>query len=500
MSAFRDQPVVQAFWIPPQINPGIAGSPLSDIYFQKVHLGDKSDTRAYREAVDSASEEELELARPQIFFILRDLKDRLLKFASRIDPEIQSCKTPTEIAENILHGVSVDALHLLDSCDRQPRNKRQLSQLKGVAVYLAEISLFAAAISEKDGNFSNVADQALPAFDGVARSIDKFRSATKDRYPEVSSILPSSAEILEEARRRIASATYSVPRLSPERLETTSGLCGSHDILWDIASGRQRQEYIDKGRYRPLQGKEASVLREEVSSLLNDFDDVFHSEGFVAELRQIVAAQQYSGLLALKHANERTEASIRRERKSIYHTRKEHEARIEEAVRRLPKERKWAKERASNALASANMLSGFLADAGRLLSEKATKEARIEFVPTEGAIVGQLDVPHDYAIVIYDDHVVRDLHPEAVYAVKMPIAELTNGVPPLEEVREAKFGVATNYRHIEECLAELGNRTERSYFFDGIVIVGHNGFDLIKGTVTSETKENDQDSVPEIAF
>lgn len=493
-----------AFSIPPAINPEIRTSPLSDISGLHVHASSRPDVLAYRDAVLGASDEELELARPQLYFVCNDLKSRLVNACSEAASVIENARTPMEVASKIFGGVYLDARNLLAECDASPRNKNRARHLAGAYSYLAEIEAFARSLAEgHDPSFSGLAKEAAETVSALGREIDEFRGATKERYPEISATLPSSADMRKASANAVRDAALSAPRLSADRLDRIMGDCGDHGELWAIASGQSRQKYIESGRYRPLNKRDADSLRGKVSGLLADYDDVFNGTGFIAQLRQLAVALRFQGLSYISRAGRNDEASIRRSRKGLYESAKEHAANIKRMVAQLPRERERTLAEGGRALSTSNMLSGFLGSADRYLNPGKSVGAFLEFSRHDGCLVGIPDVSSEHAMLVYDDHVLdRTIHPNAVYAVRVPATVLANGIPTLEEARGHEDWPGTNYHSVQECLGEFDNEIEQNYFFGGTKIVGHDGFDLITPPRLSRPVEvSDEDEVvPAVAF
>lgn len=467
--------------IPPGINPEIADSPLSDISGMHVYVSSHPDAVAYAKAIRNASDGEIELARPQLYFVLSEVDERLLHGSYRVETEFLKLKTPKDIIGNVLEGVSVDSKRFLSECDRNPRSRAAAQRLAGVMAYFAEVEAFVAGLADGiDESYRPLSEKASKAIRELASEIDELKRTTKERYPALSKALPSLDELRRAARAKLEETDFSVPRLSRERLERLMGECGDRDILWRISDGgKAREKYISKGWHRPLSASDAESLRDGSATVLEEYDSVYNSHGFVSELKQMAASLRYRGLYQAHQADTHTEAAIRRERKSIYDTKAEHERRLAERIAAIPRDKEFFRHGAAELLGAANMVSGFLAEAGRAFRSAQDVSGYLEFSVRDGAMVGESG--GEEAIVIYDDHVVRagGNHPDAVYAVKLPASALRDGVPPLEEIREERFSAATNYHSVEQCLGELDNLTESGFFFGGVRISGHNGFDVV---------------------
>lgn len=480
--------------IPPAINPEIGESPLSDISGLHLHVGSRPDARGYAKAVMEASAEEIELARPQLYFAVSELVERMIHNLSfDMEKEVKKAKGPYGLVSAILKGVAADAGRILRECDRRPRSQSAASELAGVLGYLAEMDCVIAAVAElHDPSFGPLARKVSEAFSSFASEVDAFRKATQERYPKISTTVPSSGDARRAAAEALAGADFSMPRITKERMERIMSACGDRDLLWAISNGgKTRKDYLAKGWHRPLSEAEAEELRLSVAGILTEYDSVFNEPGFLAELRQAAVSLRFRGLSQIAFTEKESEGSIRHQRKGLYETKEEFGRRIQEEVRNLPKEKERFRGMAVGTLSAADMVGSFVSAVGQSLRPGSRSGGYIDFRIRDGALVGEFGA--DQAIVIYDDHIVRDggRHEAAVYAVKMPLSALHDGVPPLEDVRERMFTSATNYHSVEECLGELDNATECGFFFDGFKVAGHNGYGLV-----SEWKSHIGNRVP----
>lgn len=476
---------VSAFNIPPAVNEGMRNSPLSDISGMHVYLSSRPDAEGYARAVREASDDEIELARPQLYFVLGELKERMFVHSVHADLYFTKEPTPQALLGSVIDGVSADAGKLLVECDRNPRSKVHARRLAGVHAYLADIEAVAGAVAAADREaFGDMAEKASGEFSRFAAAVEALKKATEAHYPVIAETVPSAEEARSTAAAALAADDFSVPRLSSDRIERLLAACGSRDVLWSVSSGvARREKYIEKGWYRPLSKADTDELREGVAGILEEYDSVFNRPGLLAELKQVAASLRWRGLSDVDMAESLNEASVRRRKQSRYERDEEYRNGIEAEVARIPKDKESRRSQARKALSQSSMISGFIADAGRSVRPEIRADF-IDFSVRDGAMVGAFG---DQAIVIWDDHIVRQGagHPDrtvraaAVYAAKVPLSELEDGVPSLEEVRERMFSKATNYLSAEECLGELDGEIESGFFFDGSRISGHNGFDVL---------------------
>ncbi|MGY3582296.1 hypothetical protein ACVIGB_000779 [Bradyrhizobium sp. USDA 4341] len=476
--------VVRSFSVPPAVNPGIKHTPLCDLSHAFGQAWNGAAMRRYVDAMSAASAEQVELARPQIYYTADNISRRLWDEAFAVTRSVKHTSSPEAMIGEILDGVAKNASQLLTECDNAPRNRIKLRRLAGALSYLAEIRTFCAAIAPSHPAFEQLADISGKAFDRLTFETERFRQDAAGRYPEVAEIIPIAGQFATEAEAALQAMEFTLPRLSRASIDRLLCTIGDHQALWRIASGKDRDKFIAAGHHCPITEREAKEIVSGVRRLAEDFDSLFYKKGFLAELRKCAASFRYQSLESADQSERRDESSIRRERKSPYESTAEHRARVEAALTGLPAQRLRMQKSAAEMQSVANMLSGFLHGVERSLRGK-TSEAFIRFRRSNGALVGELDVPGADAIVIYDDHVVRAQgYPEAVYAIRMPADMVAAEAPPLTDVREAMFGQATNYHSLVQCLTELDGETERGYFFAGIRINGHDAFEVLDGAVS----------------
>jgi hypothetical protein len=483
--------IVMAFSIPPAIDPRLKGQPLSDLTHAFGRAWDGAAMRRYVDALAAASIEQIELARPHIYYTADNISRRLWDEAFAATRSVKDTSSPEALVAEILDGVAKDASEYLAECDHAPRNRIKLHRLVGVLSYLAEIRAFCVAVTPSHPTFERLADVSGKAFDRLAAETELFRQQSSGRYPEVAEVIPAAGQIAAAASAALQDMDFSLPRLSSASIDRLLLTIGDHNDLWKIASGKNRDQIIASGHHIPISHRDAEEIVSGVRRLVEDFDSTFNRVGFLAELRKCAASYKYLSLESAENAERYNESGIRREleRKSPYDTAKQHQARIDAALARMPADRLRNQETAAERQATANMLSGFLHGVERALRGK-TSEAFIRFRRSNGALVGEIDAPGADAIVIYDDHVVRPQgYPEAVYVIRMPAEMVAAGVPPLAEVRAAMSNQATNYHSLVQCLTELDGDIERRFFFDGTRINGHDAFDVLNVAVSLAEEE-----------
>jgi hypothetical protein len=488
---------MMAYSIPLAVDPALRGEAIADISGIHLHSSSTPDVEGYRRSVDAATEEQVELARPQMYFVLTDLKERAFNSAMQAETVANGAKTPLELVTTILDGVSADAARIFADCDSRPKGKGGLQTLDSVSVYLAEIAVFARTVADRhDAAFAPIADMAERLWQGHAEKVDRFREETAARYPGVAETVRPSSEAHAAAVTRVAGADLRSPVLGNRRFDDVIGACGDWRTLSQVGQGgEKRRAFIEKGWHRPVTGEKARTLRADVCELLRDFDRTYNAEGFVAELRRVAVGFRHHGMNRIDWAKEHTEAQVKGMKKGLYDSDEKHRRRIEDALEKLPQDRLRTYRDATSLLARAHTVSSFLAAVDRSLHPERELQAFVSFTDRDGVLVGLTDVPSLDAMVVYDDLPLRAAgrHELAVYAVRMPVAALAGGVPTLGECREAGHP-GTNFRSVEECLAELdGAGIERTFFFDGIEVVGHDGFVAVGARKAPPSDTYDED-------
>lgn len=486
------------FLVPPRADKGLRGSPLGDLSMAFVEGWDSDGLKKYAKGLADAGTDEIERARPQIYHTLNSLGERLKDSAFNITYGIEkglgygnSFSDPAKLTGHILRGVISDADELLKACDAAPKNQYKLRQLATCIDYLAEMNVVCESLSRDDGRFRPLAERANGALVRIATAAVEFRDAVGERYPQARDHIRDISVVREEAATRVSETPISLPRLSKGRFDRALSTIGDQNVLWQIAGSEDRRAAAAKTpAYRPIDDKGAADIASEVGSLMGDMDAVFNSHGFVGGLVQLAVSLRYQALNKSAWAEEYGEGYIKRSRKSLYESKEEHAARIERDLLRLPSERLDNLKSAANLGAEANVMASFV-NAVSIAVKGKPAAAFLAFRREGAALVGEVDVPGRDAIVIYDDHIVREggRHPDAVYAVRLPASEMAGGLPPLEDVRERFFERGTNYHSLVEALSELDGDIERSYFFDGLHVAGHDAFEVMDGAVHLRDEE-----------
>jgi len=476
----------QTFSVPPRIDPNIKGHPLTDLTMAFAEAWDSVAMEKYAAALASATLEEIELARPQIFFTLNNVLQRLMDHA--VATRLINVD-PVTLVDHMLEGVVKEVQSMLGECDKEPRNRYKLRRLASSLDYLSELREFCSVAQSVDTSFSSLEKKASVELAETLDRVEKFRQETASRYPDVAAILPAPGVLEVKATKSLSEADFDLPRLSAQSFKRTLGILGDHGDLWDAADGKNRQKLIEMGRLQPLSQRDGREIVVGVSRLMKDYDRVFNRHGFLADLRCVAVANRFMSILRSDMVLSHTESEIRARRKYLYDTQEEHQKKIEEEIERLPANRLRDQIAASQWQSAANTVSGLLHEVEKVLKDK-TSAAFVNFRLESGALVGEMDVGGD-AIVIYDDAVVRaeGNHPEAVYAVRMPSSALVDQVPPLEDIRAMMFSQATNYHSLVECLTEIDGEIERDFFFEGRKIVGHNGFDVLGDRISLRSED-----------
>lgn len=470
---------VTSFRIFHPVDSKIRDFPISKTIMKRDVVTDYDAVEALRAAVLQSSTEELELARPAILFHLLELQDFIINTALNIQIEGIVKATPKDTISSILNGVVNDASKLLTAIDKAPRTQRLHSALQGSMSYLGEIVSLTALVAElQDEGFEPLSQKAAQAFLRLSERLRKLKAQTSERYPEISVNIADPADILKDADIRVRTADLTIPDVSAERITQLSFVAGNRDILWNVAQKDEwRQDYIDKGLYKPLTERSAESFRGEVIALLDDINATFNGGGLINELRMIPAALRHAAQKSVQFADGYDERRITNQRVSRFKDQQERV--VKDEIARLPMTRFVARSRATSEFAQAELLSSFINQIGKALNPDVEPSSRLHFARHDsGALVGTLDRQWDYAIVIYRDKGVSAR--DAVYVSRLPLDLVENGLPDLATARDHPLHIGMNYHSVDDALIRLSHDEESMFYFQGIVINGNDGFKIIE--------------------
>lgn len=473
-----DGRTMTSFRVFPPVDDRLRDMDIASVLLARDVVTDFDALAKFRAAVAVASVEELELARPAILFQLSELKEFITSTAVRVSMDGTVKETPEKTLEAILTGVVKEIGGMISELDRSPRNRSLPRTINGAMAYLAEVVSFTARIAEKhDASFLSLSEDASMAFIKLADRIRRLKEQTVERYPEIAKNLYDPADILNAADARVAIADLNVPKLTDGQFDEVSWAVGDWDILWKIAQKEEwRAEYIEKGWYRPFGDEDAEHFRGKLLGLLDDVNEPFNGGGLINELRMIPAVLYHMGKRAIDYADGYDERDIRRSfERSKFRDKEQH---MQEEMESLPQNRFSDRTRGMNNLASSDMLSSFLVEIEKSFHPDKVFPNRMRFTRHEsGPLVGTLDRQWDYAIVIYRDKGVGPR--DAVYAVRIPLADMESGIPDLEAIRWHPEYKATNYYSIDDALVDMGGEIEANFFFDGLRVEANDGFKLL---------------------
>ncbi len=456
-------------------------STFEDTALGKAALGrdivtDYERLEALIEAIDAATTEELEMARPVLHFHIEELKDFLRDTSWMVRDTLKLDRGPAAIVRSILDDVSKDVSDAIAAVDRAPRQQKHQHVLRGTMGYLAEILAFANAAAPVFGSeFDGITKKASSRYVKFANDIRKMSKELEPRYEGIAERLGDPDALLREADSHIREVDMTVPDISMQAIERLSAILGDRDRLWHVY-GRDEEHVkaaLERGHHKAYGDRDADELRTLVVNLLGEINRSYNTGGIVSELMMATSAIRYSGTTYISAADKHTSVKVRLTRKGRYDSEKEHSERIDKLVEEVPSERFRSRSEAASYMAKANQVGDFLHDVHVNLHPERAVFSKVRFERfAEGILIGDLTGLED-AIVIARD---RTAGPQdAVYLARVPRTEIEDG---FDSVRAKKFP-GTNFFSADQALQDLGSEAVMDAFFDGMRIDGHNGFDIL---------------------
>lgn len=474
---------IMACSVAPPVHSGIVDRDLKELSIAHFHVDNPDRMSRYAAAIRNADAETVELARMQLFHVIKEVAESLDQLRFRHPLAIHEAKDVGPAIRSAIEGIATDATDLLDKSDRSPRSTATLKYLAGALQTLAEASLFAARLRDANPDDASAADLASDAAEHLERLLhasDRFRETVGSRYGEVLEHLPASANIRTEAVTRLAAqAGIDASILTPDHLNRTQGDCGNRDTLWVASQDKFRAEAIATGRHQVLAPGKAEKLRAAAADIVDAYDSVFNQPGFVATLRQGAVLARWKGMNGIEDAHDRSiESDIREShRRSKHSLNPRSDEDLAKELGRLPRDReRWRTD--GRAYVAAGLLLDHLVDAALDgLVEQARPLVVLRTDRDTGAVVGHVrDDEIAPVIVIYADTELT-AYPGAVLAVALPPEMIAGGLPTLESIKGHTWAgglyKGTNYRGLEDAMACIagGDVHSQQFFFGGPVSV-----------------------------
>ncbi len=464
-----------AFRVAPPFASAFRDTPLGKAALGRDIVTDYERMEELIVAIDAATTEELEMARPVLRFHIEELQDFLRETSWQVRDVLNLDNGPAAMIGSILDGVSKDLDRTITAVDRAPRLRKHQQIMRGTMGYLAEILAFANAAAPTCGSeFAKVTKKASDTYIRHARNIRKIAIDLEARYEGVTERLGDPDAILREADSHVRSVDMTIPDISADQLSRVLAVLGDKDRLWHVYnSDKHLKAALKKGHHRVYSDSDASEIRGMLGKLFRDVNRAYNAGGVAAELMMATSAIRYSATNHIKAADKHTAQAVRLTRKVQYESKQEHAARIEKRVSEVPSDRFFSRSEASAYMSKANVIGNLLHDVHASLHPELSAGGRVGFQRfSDGILVGELPGLGD-AIVIARDRTVGAQ--DGVYLARVPMAEIVKGF----DVARAREFAGTHFFSVDEALQGLGSEMVQKMFFDGMKINGHNGFDIL---------------------
>lgn len=465
-----------AFRVFPPFASGFTGTSLGKAVVGRDIVTDYERMSALISALEAASADELEMARPVLHFHIEELKDFLRDTSWQVRDTLKLDGGSAAMVRDILEGVSKDVGDAIAAVDRAPRQQRHQHVVRGTMAYLAEVLAFANAAAPILGSeFNAITKKASARYVKYANDIRKMSKQLEPRYEGISARLGDADGMLRKADAHVREVDMSIPDISMQTLERISAIIGDRDRLWHVYGGDEAhvKAVLEKGHHRVYSDHDAEELRTLLVKLFGDINRTYNAGGIVSELMMAASAIRYTATTHISHADKHTAIGVRLTKKGLYDSAKEHAERIDRLVEEVPRERFRSRAEAAAYMAKASQIGDFLHEVNVGLHPERAVPGKVRFERfAEGILVGELAGLED-AIVVARDRTTGTQ--DAVYLARVPRSEIGHGF----DSDHAKKFLGTNFFSADRALQDLGSQAVMDAFFDGMRIDGHNGFDIL---------------------
>jgi hypothetical protein len=459
--------------------PELHGTPFVELAGSQWLLRDECDLMPFAELVRLASDEVIEMARPQLFqfaFCVDEaIRSRHFVHGYR-DNGILKARTFVGACERIVAGAAAEARVHLNRAYAKPGDEVALKGTAAGLTILAGARVVADAVegagvthgatwgAEAEGAWTELAERARALRAGVG----SLHSDT------VNACLPDPDEISASARADTMAMLECPPaNIDKRRINALIGLSGNwepgHRMLHHLRIGKP-----DEGE-TPLRPADVGALREAAASLMEDYDAVYHRHGFVNLLRQAIGMSVHSATWGIDRATianasltAASDLAAKARRPSLHErtptTIEDETAAIEREASTLRSARKeMAFAQACEAwLGNAAMAAGFVPAVRTLVSSDQDGVTVLRFADER---------PEDAILAIYPETGRKgSSFPNAVFAARLYGPDLADGLPSLEDVKE-RPGMGTNFRNIEDALSHVSSPQMQELVFGGPVAI-----------------------------
>lgn len=444
----------------------------------------EDDLMPYVDAIERATDAEIEMARPQLFQALAMVKqfvqDRHYAHYSLVNESglLNEADSSLEVVDTILEAVTAETREHAFRALKNPSNEDALHGLSCGLRILAEARIVTASLADGSKEHeTRWSIQASDAFREVAEQATRLRDSVGSLHRDlVHGIVPDVHVATDDARKSVElSLSNPVEALNFRNVNRTI------DITGDWTSGIR---IMPNPSNNPLSAHMTNEARNAVAAVLSDYDTVFHRPGFVNLLRQ---AAEMSRWYAVETADRETVSDIPRAARQaraealrsaemshgsndLYHKR--------ELAMSLSAREQDIAGRQSQYLGSARRsallaqdLDSFMARTAAVMgvetpirSLKAERQGDIVVLRFESPRLG------DNALVVYPQQgVVDEEDVDAVFAAIVPDEVASGPLPSYDEIRHAKGTVGTSFHNIEDCANSLNEQAMQEFAFGSMV-------------------------------
>ena len=420
--------------------------------------------------IAAADDMQIDLARPHLAYAIREIEQRMVNEYVRMsmgeggDKASQplglldsKSKTAHDIVVQAVDKVIQDGTAALEACRTTPGNLRRLHLAAEIAATLAEAAeVTAAAAVDRPGR--ELARKTIAAFQNIEMQVRELRLGAGSLYSAgIEQAFGKPGDIRRRGDDRAQADAGPVPVLTDDRInKAADGL-----PYW--------LDYYDGKKPGPMRPGQADKIRQATVSLMEDYAGTFQAPGFFQALKAAAVTAQWHAERMNRYALD-PQSDADKARKSA--TEKDYVGRPrgDEAgwlTFHVNSRKCYAKDGALDTARAAD-LRIWLSTAAARLRPGTEVQRTVEFArdAESGALVGRFSSPQpgDRTFVIYNDSGSGGCK-GAVYLAAFEAGHLDGGVPafdPRSKAEGAELG--TNYRGLQDALAQLANKRDQDYF------------------------------------
>jgi hypothetical protein len=463
-----------SFRVAPPYAAELADTKLGKAVIGRDIVTDYDRLAALIDAIDNATAQEMEMARPILLFHIEELKDFLQSTSWRVRDTLDLGKGPAALISGILNGVSKDIRSALQAVDRDPRKKAHQYAVRGSMQYLAELLALTNAAAEVFGaDWDDLTTKASVHYVRHVKTMLKMAKEMEPRYAGITERFGVPDEMLRGADDHVRTVDMSIPEISVDALDRITATLGSRDVLWSVYNSPERLKSALENGYRVLSERDTDELKGMLGKLFRDVNRTFNSGGVVAELMMATTAIRYIASIQVKDADTHTERRVRLTKQALYESKADHQERIEKMVTDVPKERFFSRANAAALMSQVNVIADLLGKVHENLHPDLEQAWSINFHRlSDGILCGDLPDGRNAIVLVRDTIVAAQ---DAVYLANVPKSELDE----FFDIHKAKEFTGTNFFSVDEALNSVTSDFVQEMFFNGIKFGPHNGFEIL---------------------